>query len=158
IDSDPNYFFGPESGVFTAFDTTTPSVGITRVTIDLDSNFYSDLSNHFQMTFGTGGLNKPLTVGTYQVTGRVFHPEAAYMDILGAPNYCGNSIGSFTVLDAQYDFSVSPAKVVSFAVDFDVACEVGTPVFRGKLLYNTTVAPSGTAPVITGVSYSDTTG
>lgn len=91
-----------------------------------------------------------LQFGTNQLPGTNLEPDFyddAQRAPFAAPGHPGLDIsmdgrgcniltGNFTIMDAEFDYSVSPPHLVSFAVSFEQHCEGLDPALFGIFLYN----------------------
>lgn len=49
---------------------------------------------------------------------------------------CNTLTGSFTIVAAEFDYSMTPPRVVSFAAFFEQHCEGAAPALHGMFYYN----------------------
>ena len=69
------------------------------------------------------------------------------LTISGNGRGCNQSIGSFTIHEAEFDYTSSPPRVNKFVATFEQHCEGMTPAFYGTIYYNYT--PSTVAETYT---------
>jgi hypothetical protein len=90
------------------------------------------------LEFGTTALGRNLGIGYYGKAerGGFASPGHPGLDVGGLGSGCNTIRGQFTILAAQFDYSVTPTRVVSFAAEFEQRCEgFGAPT-TGRIYLN----------------------
>jgi hypothetical protein len=150
-----DYIGGTTSYLYT---TTTGVFGISA-----GDNNKDGLVDSVNVSYNDANFNHwwYLNFNTYQVAGKNLVPgfydnaqRAAFtstghpgLDISGDGRGCNMVTGNFTVHEANYDYSVSPPKVLNFTASFEQHCEGGTAALLGTIYYNYTGASAVTYSV-----------
>ena len=140
-----DYSYTPADGNFFASASDRTGDGIADyVTI----TFFGNSPGVFWfLDFGTNGLGRNMGIGHYAKAERAAFATSGHpgLDVSGLGAGCNTVRGQFTVLDAQFDYSVSPIRVVSFAAEFEQHCEGGPRADTGKIYFN--YAPTTTLSI-----------
>ena len=130
------YFYSPADGRFDLRSGTSRSDNLIDTILLL---FNTPGFDHFwSLAADTAELNAPLAVGVYPNAQRWPFEAAGHpgFDLSGDGRGCNTLTGNFTVLDASFDYTFSPAKVISFAIEFEQHCEGWPPFLTGVFYYN----------------------
>ena len=96
-------------------------------------------SNDFWfLSFGTNYLGTELKPGIYNKAQRAPFASNGHpgLDVGGNGRGCNTLTGKFVILDAKFNYSVSPPTVISFAAQFEQHCEGGPTALFGTIYYN----------------------
>jgi hypothetical protein len=131
-----DFFYTPSDGAFFANASDRTGDGIADyVTLF----FFGNQPGVFWfLDFGTNGLGKNMEIGFYAKAERAAFASPGHpgLDVGGLGSGCNTVRGQFTVLEAQFDYSVSPTRVVSFAAEFEQHCEGGPRADTGRIYFN----------------------
>ena len=134
-----NYSFTPSTGSFSASAGDNNSDG----QVDSIQINYNDSSHWWYMNFNTYHVTgQNLVPGFYDNAQRAPFAATGHpgIDVFGDGRGCNTITGNFTVHEANFDTSSSPAKVLNFTASFEQHCEGGTSALLGTIYYNYTGA------------------
>jgi hypothetical protein len=150
-----DYLYTPADGEFfiQASDVTGDGL-VDNAFIFFDGFFVGNGFDFWQLSFNTYRLGINLTPGIYNRAQRAPFTPAGHpgLDVAGNGRGCNQSSGKFIVLDAQFDYTQSQPRVVSFAAQFEQHCEFGSRALFGTIYFNytPTVTMSVDETTITG--------
>jgi hypothetical protein len=146
----PDYIGGGRNYLYVPDDRTTFTVQAGDATHDglVDGVAFTvtqDQYTHWWYpNFNTLHIPGNLIPGYYPDAERApfASPGHPGIDITGDGRGCNTIKGTFTVLDAVYDYSSATPKVVRFAATFEQHCEGGTGALVGTIAYNSAAVPA----------------
>ena len=136
------YLYNAGDGTFTA-SASASVVGGKADSISL--TFISPgYANDWNVDLNTTQIGTGLIPGEYDNAQRAAFTSYGHpgLDVYGDGRGSDTVTGKFTILDAVFDYSVSPPKVVSFAATFEQHSEGATPALHGAIYYNSTAYPT----------------
>jgi len=139
-----DYIGGPNDYLFKAYNTTFfASAGDGTGDGIVDSINFTIVhanNNVWNVNFSTMGQNKNLVPGYYPDAQRApfYDPGHPGLEVTGDGRGCNMLTGSFTVHEAQYDYSGPEPRVVHFAASFEQKCDGGPGTLLGTLFYRYT--------------------
>lgn len=154
-----DYLFNANDGNFTDSVEANSSGKVDYVTINFNQGTGGE---DWEIQFSTAKLGTELTPGVYNQAVRAPFAQAGQpgLDISGDSRGSNTLTGKFTVTEAVYDYTSSPARLVSFAATFEQHSDGGTPALTGAIYYNSFDHPqiADTSHPSTTVSLSGTIG
>src|SRR6185369_16502479 len=98
----------------------------------------------WNLTFTTTQLHLELKPGFYDKAMRAPFATAGHpgLEVTGDGRGCNTVTGSFTVLQATFDYSSGTPQLISFAAQFEQHCEGGPISLAGVIYYNYTPTSS----------------
>jgi len=132
-----NYSYDDRQGnwVTTATDSSLDGL-VDQIEINLWPAGTS--TDRWTVSFSTAKTGIPLSPGTYTDALGVPVLKAGHpgLSIYGQGRGCSSSVkGSFTILEAVFDYSQATPRVVSFAATFEQFCDSNTAPLRGEIRY-----------------------
>jgi len=141
-----NYYYGAGVGTYNPQAADQTGNGV----VDFVGFNFTGGGSNWTLNFSSRLTGRNLEPGFYDNAVRYpFESNSRPgLSISGNGRGCNMLTGSFTVHEAEFDYTSSPPLVRKFTVTFEQHCEGGTPAFFGTVYYNYT--PSGPTYSISG--------
>lgn len=138
------YLYNSGDGTFTANASASVAGGkVDSLNVSFQGTGASN-SHFWFLNFNTTQIGTALVPGEYDDAQRAAFTSLGHpgLDVSGDGRGSNQLAGKFTVLDAVFDYSVSPPKVVSFAATFEQHSEGGVPALHGAIYYHSAAYPT----------------
>lgn len=137
-----NYYFAGGVGAYTLRAGDQSGDGIVDF---VDINF-NGANQYWTLDFSTKLAGRNLVPGFYDNAMRYPFESGNRpgLSIYGNSRGCNQLAGSYTIHEAEFDYTSAPPRVSKFAATFEQHCEGLTPAFYGTIYYNYTPSTAQT--------------
>lgn len=139
-----NNYYADGVGTYTARAADQSGDGI----VDFVEIRFNTANQDLTLDFSSRLTGKNLAPGFYDNAMRYPFESGTRpgLSIYGNGRGCNQLIGSYTIHEAEFDYTSAPPRVSKFTATFEQHCEGGTSAFYGTIYYNYTAS---TAPTYT---------
>lgn len=143
-----NYYYGNGVGTYTARAGDQSGDGIVDF---VEINFVGP-NRYYTFNFSTKLTGKNLVPGFYDNAMRYPFESGTRpgLSIYGNGSGCNQLVGSYTIHEAEFDYTSAPPRVSKFTATFEQHCEGGASAFYGTIYYNYTASTTAQTYTISG--------